>query len=79
MFTGETEVDLWSNRVEDYLDDTRRLLDHENTSYEVRVAHDLLDVHDYAEVAKKAKSDLERQTRHGTLKEKLLDDEKLSQ
>ena len=60
VLTGEEEVDLWTNRVEDYLDDTRRLLEHENISYEVKVAHDLLDVYDYEEVARKARGNFER-------------------
>ena len=51
---------MWTNRVEDYLDDTRRLLEHENISYEVKVAHDLLDVYDYEEVARKARGNFER-------------------
>lgn len=60
VFTGERDIDIWQNRVEDYLDDTRRLLPGENTSFEVKVAHDLLDVLDYDEVARRARAEFER-------------------
>ena len=60
VFTGERDIDIWQNRVEDYLDDTRRLHKSESTSFEVEVAHDLLDVLDYDEVARKARAEFER-------------------
>ena len=43
VFTGEKDINIWQNRVDDYLDDTRRLTNGEDISYEVRLAHDLLD------------------------------------
>ena len=63
MSTGEKDIDIWQNRVEDYLDDTRRLTEAETISYEVRVAHDLFDIQDYEELATKAKEDFYEQER----------------
>lgn len=60
MFTGEDDINIWENRVEDYLDDTRKLVRSENVSFDVKVAHDLLDVHDYDELSRKSKVDFER-------------------
>ena len=60
MFTGEEEINIWENRVEDYLDDTRKLDSSENTSFDVKVAHDLLDIHDYDDVSLKSRVDFER-------------------
>ena len=79
VFTGESDVNIKESRVEDYLDDTRRLLSSENTSFEVKVAHDLLDVHDYEEVSLRARVEHEKQVRNGTLIRELLQDEKTSQ
>ena len=39
VFSGEKDVNIWSTRLEDYLDDTRELTDDENQSYEVRMFH----------------------------------------
>ena len=54
VFTWDRDINIWENRVEDYLDDTRRLLDRETVSFEVKVAHDLFDINEYEEVARKA-------------------------
>ena len=54
VFTWDRDINIWENRVEDYLDDTRRLLESEIVSFEVKVAHDLFDINEYDEVARKA-------------------------
>ena len=38
-FSGEKDVDIWSTRLTDYLDDTRLLTEEENQSYEVQQFH----------------------------------------
>ena len=78
MFTGEDDVNIWQSRVEDYLDDTRKLSEAENISYEVKKAHDLLDVHDYVEVSLKAKMEFEKQQRNKRFQRELKQDEKIS-
>ena len=77
--TGEKEINIWENRVEDYLDDTRMLYDEENISFEVKAAHDLFDIHEFEEVKRKAKHEYEKSIRHKTLIQNLLTDEELSQ
>ena len=76
MFTGEDDINIWENRVEDYLDDTRKLDKSENISFKVRVAHDLFDCHDFDEVSLKSRVDFERFEREQTMIRELLEDEK---